>query len=443
MISFLTLFLGLTAGPHAVQVSVAGQVAAVEVLLDGTAVGRTQAAPYSVTVDFGRDLSPHELIARAIDRRGGELGRTRQWVNLPRPPAEVEILLERDEKGKATAGRLSVESLFGPTATSLSAAFDGRPLLISGAERFELPLYDAETTHLLTVSAEFPNGVRSRRDLVIGGRSASVVSTELTALPVRFSEGAAPDAAALSATFRKDGAPLPVVAVERGPAQILIVRGLSADEAMFKLGRGGNTMIDPTRRGAMPIYDSEALRLDLRLSDDDRFRFVWPRARMIATANPPRELFDSSHDFAGREGGLRWLLTSVYHPARVEPHPRFADAVAIAGVQASGAHGRRAVLLVLGKGPTDASRYEPSNVRRYLSQLSVPLFVWSLEKPKGNRATEEWGDCEDISSLPKLRSAFARFAGALESQWIVWLAGEHRPQDITLAPEARGIELVR
>ena len=58
-------------------------------------------------------------------------------------------------------------------------------------------------------------------------------------------------------------------------------------------------------------------------------------------------------------------------------------------------------------------------------------------------AAQKWGDCEDVSSLPKLRAAFARFSDALEHQRIVWLTGEHRPQDITLASETRGIELVR
>jgi hypothetical protein len=443
MISFLTLFLGLTAGPQLVQVSVAGGVAAVEVLVDGTAVGRAEKPPFSINVDFGPELSPHELVARAMDRAGSELARVRQWVNLPRPAAEVEVLLERDEKGKAMTGRLAVESLLGTGATSLSAAFDGRPLSISEEERFELPAYDDTTTHLLTVAAEFPNGVRSRRDLVVGGRSASVVSTELTALPVRVLDGSEPDAASLSTAFRKNGSPMQVIAVERGPAQILIVRSLSADEAMSKLGRGGRTMIDQRRRGTLPVYDPNAMRMQLRVADEDRIRFVWPRGRMVPNTIPPRELFDSSHDFAGSEGGLHWLLTRVYHPARVESHPRFADAVAIAGVQAVTGHGRRAVLLVLGSGPADASRYDPASVRRYLAKLSVPLFVWSLENPKGNAVAEQWGDCEDVSTLPKLRAAFARFSDALEHQRIVWVTGEHRPQDIALAPEARGIEVVR
>jgi hypothetical protein len=443
MISFLTLFLGLTAGPQLVQVSATPGVAAVEILVDGTAVGRAEKPPFSVHVDFGPELSPHELVARAVDRAGGELARVRQWVNLPRPVAEVEVLLERDEKGKAMAGRLSMESVLGTKATSLSAAFDGRTLPISEDQRFDLPAYDDSTTHLLTIAAEFPNNVRSRRDLVVGGRSASVVSTELTALPVLVADGAEPDALALSGTFRKKGEPMHVVAVERGPAQVLIVRDLSADEAMSRLGRGGKTMIDQARLGTLPVYDPSAMRMELRLADEDHVRFVWPRGRTIANTNPPRELFDSSHDFSGSDGGLHWLLTRVYHPARVESHPRFADAVAIAGVQAVAGHGRRAVLLVLGKGPADASRYDPLSVRRYLAKLSVPLFVWSLENPKGNTGAQRWGDCEDISSFPKLRAAFTRFAQALEHQRIVWLTGEHRPQDIALAPETRGIELVR
>ncbi|HTD51600.1 MAG TPA: hypothetical protein VK780_01125, partial [Thermoanaerobaculia bacterium] len=262
------------------------------------------------------------------------------------------------------------------------------------------------------------------------------------ALPVRVLDGSEPDAASLSTAFRKNGSSMQVIAVERGPAQILIVRSLSADEAMSKLGRGGRTVIDQTRRGTLPVYDPNAMRMQLRVGDEDHIRFVWPRGSMVPNTIPPRELFDSSHDFAGSEGGLHWLLTRVYHPARVESHPRFADAVAIAGVQAVAVHGRRAVVLVLGKGPADASHYDPKGVRQYLAKLSVPLFVWSLENPRENRIAQEWGDCEDVSTLPKLRAAFARFSGALEHQRIVWLAGEHRPQDITLAPDARGVELV-
>jgi hypothetical protein len=76
-----------------------------------------------------------------------------------------------------------------------------------------------------------------------------------------------------------------------------------------------------------------------------------------------------------------------------------------------------------------------------LSKLGVPLFVWSLERSGGGAAA--WPDAEDISTLPKLRTAFERFRRDLDAQWIVWLSGEHRPQDIGLSERIKGIELVR
>jgi hypothetical protein len=442
MISFLTLFLGLIAGSQPVEVSVAGRVAAVEFLLDGASAGRPERPPWFSRVDFGTELEPHELVARALDEKGLEIGRARQWVNLPRPPAEIEILLERDEKGRAVAGRLAAESLLGPKPLSLSASFDRKPVRISEGRRFEIPLYDADSTHLLTVSADFSNGVRTRRDLVLGGHS-SAVSSELTAIPVRLSADTAspPEPASLGGAFVKNGSRLAVVAIEHGAAQVLIVRALSADEALGKLGRGGRTTIDQTQIGAVPVYEPEAMRFQMSLPEEDHVRFVWPRARAVPAANPPAELFDTSHEFTAKDGGLHWLLTRVYHPARVEAHPRFADAVAIAGLQAVGSHGRRAVILVIGKKGADDSRHEAASVRRYLTKLCVPLFVWSLDKSGSGAAA--WQDAEDISTLPKLRTAFERFRKALDAQWIVWLSGEHRPQDIGLSEAAKGIELVR
>src|SRR5215208_5496774 len=44
-IAFLTFFLSLTSGAHPVEVSVAGPVAAVELLLDGAPVGRLDGPP--------------------------------------------------------------------------------------------------------------------------------------------------------------------------------------------------------------------------------------------------------------------------------------------------------------------------------------------------------------------------------------------------------------
>ncbi|HEY6148832.1 MAG TPA: hypothetical protein VIZ69_14090, partial [Thermoanaerobaculia bacterium] len=188
MIAFLTLFLGLIAGSHSVAVSVTGPVASVEIDLDGAPAGRARSAPWSVPVDFGPDLAPHELVARAFDAEGHEVSRARQWINLPRPAAEVQILLQKNDKGIATGARLSWESVFSEMPKTLSVTFDGRSVGVMGTETFALPAYDPLTTHLLSASAEFPKGLRGRADAVIGGRTASEASSELTAVAVRLPE---------------------------------------------------------------------------------------------------------------------------------------------------------------------------------------------------------------------------------------------------------------
>src|SRR5215471_2528043 len=165
MISFLTLFLGLIAGEHAVEASVTGPVAAVVFELDGMQAARIESPPWKATVDFGKELAPHEVVARAFDEGGHEIGQARQMVNLPRQPAEIEVLLERDGLGSARRATLVLDSLAGSRPSSVAVTFDGHPLPIPvGAMSIDLPAYDAETTHLLSVTARFPSSLQSRRD---------------------------------------------------------------------------------------------------------------------------------------------------------------------------------------------------------------------------------------------------------------------------------------
>ena len=115
-IAFVTLFLGLTLGAYPVQLAVEGPVATVELLLDGEVIGRVAGPPWSGAVDFGADLTPHELVARGLDAQGQEVARARQWINLPRPPAEVGVMLENGPEGRPSAARLVFQSRTGGAA---------------------------------------------------------------------------------------------------------------------------------------------------------------------------------------------------------------------------------------------------------------------------------------------------------------------------------------
>src|SRR6185369_2359572 len=185
MIAFASLFLGLVVGVLPVTVLVERPVAAVRYELDGKAVGRVERAPWTLPLDFGADLAPHELVAHALDAGGKEIGLARQFVNLPRPPAEVEVVLERDAKGRAYGARFSGQSLLGSRPVRVMASFDGSLLAADESNRVALPAYDDSARHVLSVELEFSPTIKSRTDIVFGGAEIGVVRSELTAVVVR------------------------------------------------------------------------------------------------------------------------------------------------------------------------------------------------------------------------------------------------------------------
>jgi len=443
-LAFTTLFLGLTLGPQPVVLEVVGEIAAVELRLDGRPLARLAAPPWRGTVDFGLELVPHKLEAVAFDAAGQERARARQWVNLLRQPAEVEILLE-PAGGRPAAARLAWQSLTGVAPQEVGLTLDGRALALGPDRRAALPAVDLETPHVLAAELRFADGVSARQERVFGGRFGDSIAAELTAVPIVLpGRGRAPSAAELAGWLLADGRPLAVVAVEQGPAQLVLVRDLDAEEALRSLGSVARRVRDglgggPSRLGSAPSrLDPEFYRYTLRLPAGDVVRFLWPTAKQVSGSGLPAELFDSSRGFGGEEGGLHWLLTRVRHPAERPTGQRFADATAVAGLQALAGNRRRAVLLVLGDAH-DASRLSPATVRGYLEAVRVPLAVWTLRQ--GDEPAAHWGEREVISSPSRLNSAFARLERALASQRIVWVEGEHAPHRIGLAPAARAAGL--
>src|SRR5476649_2562031 len=95
-IAFLTLFLGLVSGAQTVRLEV-DQVRSVRIEVGGRVVAAMKEAPWTVVVDFGDELIPRKLEAVGYDGQGNEVARTSQVLNLPRQPAEVEIVIRNDE----------------------------------------------------------------------------------------------------------------------------------------------------------------------------------------------------------------------------------------------------------------------------------------------------------------------------------------------------------
>jgi len=444
MIAFASLFLGLIVGVQPVSVLVERPVAAVRFELDGKAVGRVEKAPWTVSVDFGPELAPHELVARALDAEGKEIGIERQLVNLPRPPAEVEVLLERDAKGRPVAARFSGQSLIALRPARVGVTFDGKPLPADESNRVALPAYDADARHVLSVELEFSPAVRSKTDVVFGGLESVVARSELTAVAVR---SASPEkfleAGDLADGLLSDARPLPVVAVEQGPAVVCVVRGPSVGPALKSLGTGGRTALVQTPDGRrLPQFDRDASRQAMALEKEDHLRFIWPMPRPRASS-PGAQLFERSRDFAGSGAGIAWLLTRVEHPDQHPSEVRLADAAAVAGLEATASGSRRAVVLVLGDETSDRSRLSPMSVRKYLETIRVPFTVWSLKSPAAQPLAKNWGAVEDVSSAARLEKAVERLKADLASQRIVWVRGRHLPQEITLSEKAAGLDFAR
>jgi hypothetical protein len=432
-IAFLTLFLGLTSGKHPVAVQVQGPVAAVELVLDGTPVLR-MGSPWRTRIDFGTTLEPHELVARALDDQGREVGRVRQILNLPRPPAEVDLLLENDDKGQPIGVRLTWRSLTGERPAATSLFLDGQPLPLDSNAHTSLPTIDPAVSHILSAEARFGAAVVARKDIGFGGRSGEM-SIELTAVPVRLKPGKAlPAAEALQGWVLTGGQPAAVAAVEAGPAQLLVVRDNEARSAL--------EAYDRQKAGrSLQAGINERRRFQMTLGKDDQIRFIWPSAKTFSGSGVPSELFDASRDYSPKDGGLLWLLGRAL-PQTDKTDQRLADATAVAGLQALAGNRPRAVLLVLGYNAKDASRYDAGAVRHYLDSVRVPLIVWALDR--SSLAATAWGGAVDISTLGKLEDAFQELDAELDGQHILWIEGSHLPGTITLSPAATEVvELVR
>lgn len=431
MITFVTLLLGLISGVYPIEVQVSGPVAAVELTLDGAPAGRIKGPPWVARVNLGEELRPRELVARALDAGGTEIARTSQWLNLPRPPAEVEFVLEQGEEGAPKAALLTWQIVSGVKPSAITLTLDGEPLKVDDQGRAELPPRDLKTLHVLTAELWFPPGITARKDVVYGGEYGSEVSTELTAVPVRVREKATlPPPEALQGWFSAEGQPVPVTAVEDGPGKVIIVRVPTGNEILGKL-------IPPSRRSVL----APAFRRQMLLGQDDRVRFLSLSTSAFRNSKVPAELFDLTADLTPKDGGMFWFLTNTRILEDRKQEWRITDAMAVAGLQAAAENYRRAVVLVLGGGNVkDVSRYDPATVRAYLESIRVPLFVWSLYGPASESA-KAWGQTEDISSLPKLEKAVAKLKAELASQKIVWVEGRHLPQRVTLSPAAQGVEL--
>ena len=390
----VTRLLGLVSGEHPITVQADSSVRAVDIVVDGKTLTTLRGDPWRTVLNFGQELAPHELTAIAYDANGTEVGRDTQLVNLARPPAEAIIALDRqDGKLRAT---VRWQHIAAEVPEKIEIKLDGKTIA-TGQASVTLPAVEPTTVHVLQADVVFPRGAVASKELVFGGQYSEQVPSELTAVLAHST----------SDCFQLGGTTVRAAAVEKPDAFVLFVRGSDADLGRRRLRLPGAGSRETGQMMHIPF-----------MLEKTQMRYIWPTSREIRTdeTEAVTNLFSRSEMVSGKWGTQRML---TLYPGPATKSQRFADAVAVAGVQALAGAKRRAVVLVL-TGERDDSRHSPAVVRRYLERIGVPLLVWSIvgDDPKD---AAEWGEVTNISNADRLRRATVKLREELESQRIAWL----------------------
>lgn len=427
MISFVTLFLGLVLGTKPVEVAPGAGVASVEIRLDGQPVALLEGPPWRTDVDFGTSLRPHILAAVAHDAAGHERERAIQRLNVYHPMVEASLVLLPGTGGTGRIAKLTWTSAARERPDRVRVMMDGQLLPAPDPSAIALPPYRTADAHLLRAELDFPGSLGTSAEMVFGGQRSDAAQAELTAVPATF-ERPPPKPAEMAGWFLSNGAPTRVAAVDEGPGDIVLVPDEAALEVLARLPRRlsrdqeflGLTALDDLERG-------------------QRLWLCWPVTRKPDRVAPGYEVFLRSAELSSQRS-LSLILNSAESPDPLA-HPRFADAVAMAGIWASAGNNPRAVVLFLGS-TEDASTLAPETVRDFLAALNVPLLVWTVPGADPGRS-RRWGPAAVLRTRGEFVLAARALIRTVAAQKVVWLDGLHLPQTIRLGPKARKVALAR
>lgn len=446
ILAFVSLFLGLVVGPQNIELTADARVARIELLLDNSPIATLSAPPWRTRHDFGDRLLPRELVAVGFDSAGAELGRTRQWINLPRSAAEATLVLERDAGGVPTEAHLSWEAAAITTVPKVTAVLDGRPLAHTDPRRLVLPPLDPAQLHFLRVQLDFSDTVSSVVETVFGGTYTDHVTTDLTAVAIELTDREElPALPQIQGWVVKNGEPLEVVAAETGIADALFVRGREGVEGLRRIEtqtRRLARVFNPADR-AVRLYGDPSISLQsaLPLSESQHARILWPLVKPQAGTSQQYAVFMTSGEVPPSRGGVYWLLTTTRAIFPKDVEQRIADGTAVAGMSAASRKRRRAVVLLAGANEVEQSQLVPRQAREYLRALQVPLRIWATNKKAGAQLTA-WGEVEVVATAAQLSAAIDRLRHQLDRQRILWVKGTHLPQELTLSAAARGARIV-
>ena len=185
-VAFLTVFLGLVAGRQPVEVTVAGDAARVEFVLDRHVVAVVQKAPWRATIDFGASPLPHRLEARVFVAKSSDaIATTTQKINAVAPPQYLDVVKS------GTVARVIWLSVDQARPDKIEARFDGVPVEVRRDLTIPLPASDGGRAHLLEVTA---HGGKDEYEaqLIVGAGFESATAAAMTAIPLRVTSAPRP-----------------------------------------------------------------------------------------------------------------------------------------------------------------------------------------------------------------------------------------------------------
>jgi hypothetical protein len=435
MVEFLTLFLGLVVGQQNVELTVAEQVARVELRLNGDVLASRDGEPWRMRCDFGRELHPGRLKAIAYDEQGRVIGIDEQWINLPKDRAEAAIVAERDSSGRVVAARLTWRSPEFEKPKNITVTLDGNELKVRAPYVIDLSGVDSSSSHLLRAEFGFGDNLRLTRELAFGKVFSGVHSSGLTALPVVLDDiDELPPTEQLEGWFVAGDDALQIAAVERDTAQLVVVADpttIGLVESLFENRKD---------RGSRRRRGGDGPRFVDELAEDVEMRVLIPEPVIPQGRSEAALLFPLSRKPAPGTQGILKTVIAANPGGFLGAGLMMGDAVAMAAMSAAEDNRRRAVLVLLGEEREDISRVAPASVRAFAEDLRVPLVVWDLSGER-KAPLEGWKPDRELLDADDLRRANRRLRYLLDQQRIVWVGGRHLPQELVLGPAAEGITL--
>ena len=419
-IVFLTLFLSvITTGTRTVQIQAPPGTAAVVFRLDGEQAAGLTGPPWSVVVDFGEELLPHELEASAFDSEGKLLAIARQAVNMPHSLAEAYLAVEITPNGRRVA-RLRWNCAVATRPRDVRLTFDGERLDVTDPSTFVVPRFEAGTAHILRAELDFGSNVTAMAEALVGSKDRDYASAELTAVPVVPTENRKRlDPADLANALAARGKTLKIVAVEEGPAEVVFV-------------------VDPGAEQVLDEWTSYHSRSRFWLDREVLFYFVFPAPSTYVETR--FEIFPCIGPLNRSNGGLLdtyWRERNLHTQRDPEYLP---GAAQISGVWAVMNSRRRAAVWILGPNRSVSDR-SLKNVRGFVRALNVPLLVWRVF-PKDEPVEVAEGETP-VSTRSQLTRAIDSLESLVKRQRLVWVEGRHLPQTIDVSVAATGIAVAR